>query len=146
MYECIGTFIMIFLYTYIVSVHMLIFLVSKWNRISLYQTLLKKTKSLRIKTMFGSSLPPIVCRIAHSGSRQILCCVFVEKGQMMLKKIAKIKNFNNFILRHLVDFKYGIWWYRFWKFYNPNVKLGLLWLFKANLSMVPSKFNFFFFV
>ncbi len=33
---------------------------------------------------------------------------FVVKGQMMLKKIAKIKNFNNFMLRHLVDFKYGI--------------------------------------
>ena len=27
----------------------------------------------------------------------------------MLKKIAKIKNFNNFMLRHLVDFKYGIY-------------------------------------
>ena len=34
---------------------------------------------------------------------------FVDKGQMMLKKIAKIKNFNNFMLWHLVDFKYGIW-------------------------------------
>ena len=34
---------------------------------------------------------------------------FVVKGQMMLKKIAKVKNFNNFILQHLVDFKYGIW-------------------------------------
>ena len=34
--------------------------------------------------------------------------IFVDKGQMMLKKIAKIKNFNNFMLRHLVDFKYGI--------------------------------------
>ena len=33
---------------------------------------------------------------------------FVVKGQIMLKKIAKIKNFNNFMLRHLVDFKYGI--------------------------------------
>jgi hypothetical protein len=32
---------------------------------------------------------------------------FVDKGQMMLKKIAKIKNFNNFMLWHLVDFKYG---------------------------------------
>ena len=31
---------------------------------------------------------------------------FVVKGQMMLKKIAKIKNFNNFMLQHLVDFKY----------------------------------------
>jgi hypothetical protein len=30
----------------------------------------------------------------------------------MLKKIAKIKNFNNFMLRHLVDFKYDIWWYK----------------------------------
>jgi hypothetical protein len=47
-------------------------------------------------------------------------CVFVVKGQMMLKKIAKIKNFNNFMLRHLVDFKYGIWWYHFWKCYNPT--------------------------
>jgi hypothetical protein len=37
---------------------------------------------------------------------------------MMLKKIAKIKKFNNFMLRHLVDFKYGIWWYHFWKFSN----------------------------
>jgi hypothetical protein len=46
--------------------------------------------------------------------------VFVVKGQMMLKKIAKIKNFNNFMLRQLVDFKYGIWWYHFWKFYNPT--------------------------
>ena len=34
---------------------------------------------------------------------------FVDNGQMMLKKIAKIKKFNNFMLRHLVDFKYGIW-------------------------------------
>jgi hypothetical protein len=43
--------------------------------------------------------------------------IFVVKGKMMLKKIAKIKNFNNFMLRHLVD---GIWWYRFCKFYNPT--------------------------
>ena len=35
--------------------------------------------------------------------------MFVVKGQMMLKKIAKIKNFNKFMLQHLVDIKYGIW-------------------------------------
>jgi hypothetical protein len=34
----------------------------------------------------------------------------IENGRfkMMLKKIAKIKNSNNFMMRHSVDFKYGI--------------------------------------
>jgi len=40
---------------------------------------------VRIKTMFGSSLPPVICKRAHvlftlfaySGVQNILCCIFV---------------------------------------------------------------------
>jgi hypothetical protein len=32
----------------------------------------------------------------------------------------KIKNINNFLLLHLVDFKYDILWYHFWRFSIPT--------------------------
>jgi hypothetical protein len=46
--------------------------------------------------------------------------VVTVQSQFERGKIAKVKNFNNFMLRHLVDFKYGIWWYHFWNFSNPT--------------------------
>jgi hypothetical protein len=49
------------------------------------------------------------CEKCQTGSVVTLQSQSEHGGQMMLKKIAKIKNFNNFMLGHLVDFKYGIW-------------------------------------
>jgi len=34
--------------------------------------------------------------------------------------MVDIKNLKKFIMRQFVDFKYRIWWYHYWIFFNPT--------------------------
>ena len=46
---------------------------------------------------------------------------FCSRRAYNIENMVDIKNFKNFIMHQFVDFKYRIWQYHDWIFFNPTI-------------------------
>lgn len=65
------------------------------------------------------------CQQGHEGMFFFVCIMIPLDEKYIIQNLNyefwwKIKNINNFLLLHLVDFKYDILWYHFWRFSIPT--------------------------